>query len=67
MTPDINFESLSNNPFRIHGSSINSEHDPDINFYQDISLETYYCNPNDFSEQLSMFLKRFPFRFTFKY
>ena len=32
MTPDINFESLSYNPFSIHESSINSEHDPDINF-----------------------------------
>ena len=49
MTPDINFESLLYNPFSIHESSINSEHDPDINFYQDISsLETHYCSPNDF-------------------
>ena len=48
MTPDINFESLSYNLFSIHESSINSEHDPDINFYQDISsLETHYCSPND--------------------
>ena len=41
MTSVINFESLSYNPFSIHESLINSEHDPDINFYQDIStLET---------------------------
>ena len=46
MTPDINCESLSYNPFNIHESSINSEHDPDINVYQGISsLETNYCSP----------------------
>ena len=44
MTPDINFESLLYNPFSIHENSINTEHDSDINFYQDISsLETHYC------------------------
>ena len=32
MTPDINFESLSYNPFSIHELSINSEHDADIYF-----------------------------------
>ena len=37
MTPDINFESLSYSPFSIHENSINSEHDTDIDFYQDIS------------------------------
>ena len=58
MTPDINFESLLYNPFSIHESSINSEHDPDINFYQDISsLETHYCSPNDFQNNFQCFLK----------
>ena len=58
MTPDINFESLSYNPFSIHESSINSEHDPDINFYQDISsLETHYCSPNDLKNNFQSFLK----------
>ena len=58
MTPDINFESLSHNLFSIHESSINSEHDPDINFYQDISsLETHYCSPNDFKNNFQSFLK----------
>ena len=43
MTSDINFQSLAYNLFSIHESSINSEHNPEINFYQDISsLETYY-------------------------
>ena len=58
MTPDINFESLSYNPFSIHESSIDSEHDPDINFYQDISsLETHYCSPNDVKNNFQSFLK----------
>ena len=38
MTPDINFESLLYCPFSIRENSINREHDPDINFYQDISF-----------------------------
>ena len=58
MTPDIYFESLSFNPFRIHESSINSEHHPKINFYQDVfSLETNYCSPNDFQNNFQSFLK----------
>ena len=60
MTPDISFESLSYNPFSIHQNSINSEHDPEINFYQDISsLETHYCSPNDFKSNFQCFLKDF--------
>ena len=56
MTSDINFESLSYNPFSIHESSISSDRDPDINFYQDISsLETYYTN--DFKNNFQSFLK----------
>ena len=62
MTPDINFESLSYNPFSIHESSMNSEHDPDVNFYQDISsFETHYCSPNDFQNNYQSFLKDFFF------
>ena len=58
MTAYINFESLSYNPFSIHESAINSEHDPDINFYQGISsLETHYCSPNDFQNNFQCFLK----------
>ena len=56
MTPGINFESLSYNPFGIHESSINSERDPDISFYQDISsLETHYCSPYDFKSNFQYF------------
>ena len=58
MTPDIYFKSLSFNPFSIHESSINSEHDPESNFDQDIfSLETNYCSPNDFQNNFPSFLK----------
>ena len=58
MTPDINFESLSYNLFSIYESSINSEHDPYINFYQDVSsLETHYCSPNDFQNNFQCLLK----------
>ena len=56
MTSDINFESLSYNPFSIHESSISIDRDPDINFCQDISsLETYYTN--DFKNNFQSFLK----------
>ena len=58
MIPDINFESLLYNPFSIHESSINSEYDPGINFYQDIfSLETHYCSLIDFQNNFQFFLK----------
>ena len=56
MTPDINFESLSYHPFSIHKSLINSEHDSDINFDQNISsLGTYYFTPNDFEKNFQCF------------
>ena len=52
------FEPLLHNSFSFHKSSINSEHDPDINFYQDISsLETHYCCPNNFKNNFQCFLK----------
>ena len=58
MTPDINFESLSYSPFSIHENSINSAHNLDINFYQNISsLETHYCTPNDFKNNFQFFSK----------
>ena len=58
MAPDINFESLSYSPFSIHENSRINEHDPGINFYQDISsLETHYCTPNDFKNNFQCFSK----------
>ena len=61
MILDINFKSLSYSPLSIPENSINSERDPDINFYQDISsLETYYCTPNDSKNNVS---QKIPFPF----
>ena len=51
MTPDANFESMSYNPFTVNDNFFNSENDPDINFYSDISpLDTKYFNPNEIRE-----------------
>ena len=51
MTPDANLQSISYNPFTVNGNFANSENDPDINFYSDISpLNTKYFNPNEISE-----------------
>ena len=43
----------------IHENSVDSEFDPQINFYQDISsLETHYCtSPNDFKNNYQFFSK----------
>ena len=47
MAPDANFESMSFNPFMVN-DNINSESDPYINFYSDISpLDTKYFNPSE--------------------
>ena len=68
MTPNINFKSLSYSFFSIHEKSVNSEHDPGITFYQDISsLETHYCTPNDFKSNFCFSKERFLFCFIFKY
>ena len=37
MAPDTNFESMSYNPFTMNDHLFNSEGDPDINFYSDVS------------------------------
>ena len=50
MAPDANFVSMSYNPFTVN-DVFNSESDPDINFYSDISpLDTKYFNPNEIRE-----------------
>ena len=50
MAPDANFVSMSYNPFTVN-DVFNSESDPDINFYSDISpLDTKYFNPNEICE-----------------
>ena len=51
MVPDANFESMSYNPFTVNYNFFNSESNPDINFYSDISpLGTKYFNPNEIRE-----------------
>ena len=46
-----NYESISFNPFTVNYSFFNSESDPDINFYSDISpLDAKYFNPNKIRE-----------------
>ena len=51
MAPDANFEWISCNPFTVNDHSFNSESDPDINFYSDISpVDTKYFNPNEIHE-----------------
>ena len=67
MTPNINFESLSYNPFRIHESSVNSEHEQTLTFTKILLLLRHITIALMISEKLSVFLKRFLFRFTFKY
>ena len=48
MAPDANFESIFYNPFTVNDNFLNSESDPDINFYSDISpLDKKYFNPNE--------------------
>ena len=56
--PGIHFDFLLYSLFSIQENSINSEYDPDINFYQDVSpLEKHYCTPNDFQKNLQCFAK----------
>ena len=51
MAPDANFESMSYNPFTVNDNCFNSENEPDVNFYGDISpLATKYFNPNEIRE-----------------
>ena len=46
MAPDSNFESTSYNHFTVNDIFFNSESDPDISCYSDISpLDTKYFNP----------------------
>ena len=56
MAPDANFESMSYNPFTVNDNFLNSESDPDINFYSDIShLDTKYFNSNKIREGFECF------------
>ena len=62
MTPDINFESMSN-LCRIYLESAiecfaDNNHDPDVNFYHDVSmLDTQYLVPDRFETNVKDFSK----------
>ena len=47
MTPDINFESMFFNPFSTKECFVDNDHNPDVNFYHDVSmLVTQYLTPD---------------------
>ena len=58
MTPDINFESMLFNPFSTKECFVNNDHDPDVNFYDDVSmLDTQYLAPDMFKTNFKDFSK----------
>ena len=59
MAPDANFESMSYNPFTVNDNFFNSESDPDVNFYSNISpLATKYFNPNEIRDGFDCLYKK---------
>ena len=53
-----NFENMAYRPFIVQDECLNSENDPDINFYRDISaLDAKYLTPQDFQGQFECFKK----------
>ena len=59
MTPDINFESMFFNPFSTKERFADNDHDPDVNFYHDVSmLDTQYLAPNRFKTNVKDFSKK---------
>ena len=58
MTPDTNFESMLFNPFSIKECFVDNDHDPDVNFYHDVSMfDTQYLMPDKFKQILRIFPK----------
>ena len=58
MSPDINFESMFFNPFSTKECVIDNDHDPDFNFYHDVSvLDTQYLVPDRFKTSFKDFSK----------
>ena len=65
MTGDTNFESVFFNPFSTKECFVDNDHDPDVNFYHDVSmLDTEYLMPDKFKANFNDFSKN---SFTFKY
>ena len=58
MTPDIDFESMFFNPFSTKECFVDNDHDPDVNFYHDVSmLDTQYLMPDKFKTNFKDFFK----------
>ena len=56
MPPEPSFESLCFNPFLVKGSLNDTNQDPDVNFYNDISsVETNYLSPCEANNKLKSF------------
>ena len=67
MTPDITFETMFFNPFSTKECFVDNDHDPDVNFYHDVSvLDIQYLMPDKLKTNFKAFYKNF-FRLTFKY
>ena len=58
MTPDINFETMFFNPFSTKECILDNDHDPDVNFYHDVSmLDTQNLMPDKFKTNFKDFSK----------
>ena len=58
MTPDINFESIFFSPFSTKECFVDNDHDPDVNFYHEVSLlDTQYLVPDKFKTNFNDFSK----------
>ena len=56
MTPDTNFESMFFKPFSTKECFVDNNHDPDVNFYYDVSLlDAQYILPNKFKTNFKDF------------
>ena len=58
MTPEPSLETMCFNPFLTDDSLNNSNQNPDVNFYNDISsLETSYLSPSEIDKNFQNFSK----------
>ena len=60
MTPDTNFESIFFNPISTKEYFVDSDHNPAVNFYHDVSmLDTQYLMLDKFKTNFKDFSKNF--------
>ena len=58
IAPDTNFESMFFNPFATKEYFVDNYHDPDVNFYHDVSmLDTQHLMPDKFKISFKDFSK----------